>query len=259
MKVKPVVILLSLTMLAFSAPTLIQVSERAPLSDSERLAAELEIGLYDLRVALAADKATSERVRAEVFKWHVANQDQFDQLAELRVAESAALPPAPAVEPGPAPIRGQLGPEEFLESADRYKAEVIAAIPAAVGKVKEERRFAIFRRLKQPDIVALEIETEQAIKDAKAIQAPAIDENILVDAQTFATLGPVEQADEEIFTLIYQLTREPLAKGEQIRDRIAPYNEWIEERRRFISMHDALESSAEVDQRISDLRARLLK
>ena len=202
-----------------------------------RLELQLELSRARLEEKFIRQEMDAEQRRDAWADWDKANRSKMDELEEARKelweSENAGREIKPPVMPELVPVLEGSDPEEFIEAAQKFMAQTVAALEYGVEEPEEledlRARFEEFD--KQPYVQNLQKEIEKAHKVLSDRPQP---EFIPPTAEELAAMNPVERIREEIFAKERELMREPLREGEKWRDRMAPMEEFIAGKERQI-------------------------
>lgn len=255
MKVSMPLTALALTMLALGAESVMQSGEGTEtLTEASRIDAKLELSFLQLQADAVSRKLSAEDLRDEMAVWHQQNAALIKELRDLRdLAPSAP----PATHPGSIPDAAGSDAEEFLADAGEYKRRLVDFIAGNLERPgdAEELRMKVSARMGKPDIVELDREVNQTHRELAENQP--LPDDLPRTGDDLAGLTPAEVAEEEIYAAIYAATRRPLEEGEELRDRIAPLDQWIRNKRKPHQEEAALHVRQELNERIQSLQSRL--
>jgi hypothetical protein len=254
MEVRFPAVVISLTMFALGAESVFREGVGFDIvSGARRLDAELEVSFLELQRDGVARKLSSDEMRMEFFKWRERNAELFNKADELRKGSAAeSVVPDPESPPTPA----GLDPHDFLRSAQDYKKRLVGWLE----KKPENRdnpdrlRLEIATAMNSPEVVTL----DQAVCDIEKVidSSRKVEEELPLTQEELAAMTEREQIEEEIHAVLQAAIHPPLAVGEELRDRIAPLEEWIGNKRKLFERESNLQDQAQAEERLRFLKSQ---
>ena len=232
--------------------------QREARDDVQLVRARLDLSFAELSQGLHHDGADAEEARKAMAEWRRENQRELAWLRDehRRRRESQILDAQPLLAPTTPPHQEELSDEDFLSAADSYFP---TAHEAFFGQVlspddAEAARDQLGRWLNRPVNLRLR-DRVSAAKERMASRTRDVVAEPLSAAE-LAALEPEDRITEEIHSLVYQVVRrEPLAEGEELRDRLREVSQQVEIKNEELRAVRRQHAAARLQDEVSRLRA----
>jgi len=234
-----------------------EIAKKTRIGNLVREQLELDLSFAKLKERMATEGIQGEEARNLMGEWLEETREQSEKLRQAAQEERKALRaeiPIPQL-PDQVPVLEGSDPTDFLEAANDYFGQAMQAISyqAETPEEGEEVRQSFGRFREEPINQRLEKEMREA-----EILLEAVREDVPpLSAEEIAAMSGEEKIREEIYAKQYEVTREPLKEGEELRDRMALIQDFVDEKQDELNILHELSLVEMIQLEVRELETQL--